>query len=317
MAEFANLNSVQYSIIICTLNRSDVLERCLQTHFDLEEPFDASREYIIVDNGSTDDTASVVKRFSESAKWPVHYIFESRPGHSIALNRGCEAATGTHLVFTDDDAIPATDWLVEMDRCFREMQADWVFGPVFPVWGELGQPRWFGRATGGLLACFDFGNETFVSSDPKKSFAGVNHACRSEAIKSLGLYDEKLGLRGEETFGGNDDDLYRKALEQGYRIIYCPEVSVRHLIADTRLGKRGHLKKAWLLGRSQALNMKTDQDTPSLLGTPRYIYRLLAEHLFGWVRSVFSCNHANAFSHRLRVTRFAAMIWTKFRKRSS
>jgi len=269
------MNEFLYSVIICTFNRAEVLENCLKTHFDLEVPAASAREYIIVDNGSTDRTADVVKRFSESAKWPVHYVYEPRLGHSIALNRGCETATGTHLVFTDDDAIPDPNWLVKMDQCFREMRADWVFGPVYPLWGNLSPPNWFGPETGGLLACFSHSDEIYVSNDPAKSFAGVNHACRSEAIRSLGLYDEQLGLRGEQTVGGNDDDLYRKALQRGYRIIYCPEVFVNHLIAEFRLDKRSHVKKAWLLGRSQALKMTSEnKDMPALFGAPRYIYRL-------------------------------------------
>jgi glucosyl-dolichyl phosphate glucuronosyltransferase len=300
-----------YSIIICTRNRADILEKCLQKHFDVEDASKSSREYIIVDNGSTDNTRDVVSRFAAMAKWPVNYVLEEKPGHSIALNRGCRMAVGSHLVFTDDDAIPAAGWLLAMDRCFREKNADWVFGPVFPIWGAKGKPAWFGPETGSIIACFSYGDEVFVSTDPRRSFAGVNHACRVEAITSLDFYDERLGLRGENSVGGNDDDLYQRALKRGYRIVYCPEMYVDHLIADTRLDKRVHLRNAWLVGRNQAKGVTSDSST--WFGTPRYIYRLLTASLFDWLKNCILCRHSAAFKNRLHVTRFTSMILTRSR----
>ena len=74
-------------------------------------------EVIIVANGCTDHTKTVLATFSSHGA--VLPIFLERAGKSAALNCGMQAANGELLAFTDDDVDVSTGWLAELWRAFR------------------------------------------------------------------------------------------------------------------------------------------------------------------------------------------------------
>ena len=84
-------------------------------------------EVIVVDDGSTDGSAQVAKRFADS----VRYCFQANSGTSAARNRGAYLASGTFFAFLDADDL----WVV--DKSTRQIAAfgddpglDVVFGHV-------------------------------------------------------------------------------------------------------------------------------------------------------------------------------------------
>src|SRR5260370_3677909 len=106
------------SLIIATRDRCQQLQRCLDAVTCLQ--FERLWELIIVDNGSTDGTASVVHQFSECAQFPVRYVFESKPGLGNAHNAAIAVARGMILAFTDDDCCPEPDLLGCVWRVFED-----------------------------------------------------------------------------------------------------------------------------------------------------------------------------------------------------
>ena len=86
------------SVIIPAYNRSRFLEKAVESVLD--QRF-SDYELIIVDDGSTDDTASVVKKYGNS----IRYIRQENRGPSAARNRGIEASRGNLVAFLDSD-----DW---------------------------------------------------------------------------------------------------------------------------------------------------------------------------------------------------------------
>ncbi len=101
------------SLILITRNRACMLERCLKSVLAQSRPPD---EIIVVDNGSTDDTAGVVRRFESVC--PLRYVAELRPGVGRARATGCAAATGDILAFMDDDAVAEPGWLAALEEAF-------------------------------------------------------------------------------------------------------------------------------------------------------------------------------------------------------
>ena len=303
----------KYSIIICTRNRALTLADALESHLVLEIPTGVSRDITVVDNGSSDQTAAVVEAFGRRAGFSVNYVREERTGHSIALNTGCRSANGEVLVFTDDDAFPERGWLAAIHDAFVSYQCDWGFGPVVPLWNG-DKPNWYGPETSPQVACLDYGDKLFVARDPSTTFFGVNHACLRERLFQIGLYDERLGLRDEWSFRGNDDDLYHKAISNNFIVIYSPDVRVNHLIAEHRHNKKTHLRNAWLTGRNHAIITKDHfAGSHPWFGTPRYNYRFLIWHLIYWMQNTVQRNPSKAFYHRLRTTRCVALVWYGFR----
>src|SRR4030043_1747507 len=98
------------TVIIGTYNRAQELARTLEGMAKAEKR-GLSVEFVVVDNGSTDSTKSVVDLFH--GRIPINYIFEPRSGKNRALNTALENCTlGEIVVFTDDDVDVSPDWLV-------------------------------------------------------------------------------------------------------------------------------------------------------------------------------------------------------------
>jgi len=102
----------------------------LRMHHDLSDC-----EIVVVDNGSTDDTAELIRQIGRSSDKSVRYVYESRLGLHHARHAGVRAARGNLLVFTDDDATFDRKWLQAYANAFHsypEMVA--AGGPVRPIW---------------------------------------------------------------------------------------------------------------------------------------------------------------------------------------
>ena len=102
------------SIIICSYNRCESLEKVLESVQGLNCPPGASWETLVVDNNSSDATKATVERFVGKGRGDIRYLFEGRQGKSHALNTGIERAAGQILAFTDDDVLFDPDWLVRI-----------------------------------------------------------------------------------------------------------------------------------------------------------------------------------------------------------
>ena len=95
---------MKLSIIVVTKNRARDLARCLDSiaaAFGVAAPLDG--EIVIVDNGSTDNTAAVIDGWARANGVPMQALSQPAPGRSRALNSALRAAKGDVLAFTDDD----------------------------------------------------------------------------------------------------------------------------------------------------------------------------------------------------------------------
>src|SRR5262245_57954609 len=93
-----------FSIVVCTRNRARLLEQALDSIVRVEFPAD-DFEVLVIDNGSSDDTAAVVSRFARRVPFAVRSVKEPRVGLSAARNRAIREACGKRLFFTDDDQL--------------------------------------------------------------------------------------------------------------------------------------------------------------------------------------------------------------------
>jgi len=98
------------SVIICTRNRCEKLHLVLNSFRTINIPDGLQWEVLIVDNGSTDETAKICKSFLSKNTQKYRYVYEGKKGKSNALNRGIREAKGDILAFTDDDCIVDSSW---------------------------------------------------------------------------------------------------------------------------------------------------------------------------------------------------------------
>lgn len=88
-----------FSVIVCTYNRAHLLPRALES---LCKQTETDWEAIIVDDGSTDETQSIIKEYC--AHYPaIRSIYHSNRGLSASRNAGVLAACGMFITFLDSD----------------------------------------------------------------------------------------------------------------------------------------------------------------------------------------------------------------------
>jgi cellulose synthase/poly-beta-1,6-N-acetylglucosamine synthase-like glycosyltransferase len=109
------------SIIVPTFNGASRIGRCIEALVDQAERHDA--EILIVNDGSTDNTADVVRQYAG-----IRLITQGNAGPAAARNRGAFEAAGTILVFTDDDCAPTAGWLDTMLAPFDDPEVVGVKG---------------------------------------------------------------------------------------------------------------------------------------------------------------------------------------------
>src|SRR5262245_48553854 len=122
------------SVCICTYNRSESLQRTLESLAAQPNANSSATELLIVDNNCTDDTCQIVEAFRLSL--PVRRAIEDRQGLAHARNRAVTESRGDILLFTDDDVRFGPCWLAAYEDAIRRFpDADYFGGRVLPDWG--------------------------------------------------------------------------------------------------------------------------------------------------------------------------------------
>ncbi|MGB3533426.1 MAG: hormogonium polysaccharide biosynthesis glycosyltransferase HpsE [Microcoleaceae cyanobacterium] len=106
---------INFTVVICTYNGLTRLPQLLDQLISQVVPPNFSWEILIVDNNSTDKTASLINQYQ--SQWshivPIHYAFESQQGIAYARKRGIKQANGELIGFLDDDNIPTQTWVTD------------------------------------------------------------------------------------------------------------------------------------------------------------------------------------------------------------
>jgi glycosyltransferase involved in cell wall biosynthesis len=129
------------SIIVPFLDAAATLPACL-AGLQAQDDFDGDVEWIFVDNGSTDDSAKILR-----ADTRVRLLLESRPGAYMARNTGAAAATGGILAFIDPDCVPGQSWLRSLFDAMREPGVAVALG----VWARRIERPLLGAAIGLIM----------------------------------------------------------------------------------------------------------------------------------------------------------------------
>ena len=95
-------SSPTFTVLTATYNRAHLLPRVYES---LQKQTFRDFEWLIVDDGSTDNTSQVIRELERNAPFPIRYIAKTNGGKPTAVNRGAREAKGTLLAILDSD-----DW---------------------------------------------------------------------------------------------------------------------------------------------------------------------------------------------------------------
>ena len=201
-----NLEAPGVSVIVPVYNGEATIEDCLRSLLRLDRP-GVGVELIVVDNGSSDGTASVLERHRER----IRILHESTRGASAARNTGIRHARGDRIAFTDADCVVEPDWLVNLIPAIRDPQVGIAGGTILSR-QPCNRIEKFGERI----------HDHRQAIEEESPYAiTMNWASRRQVLEEVGLFDEAL-LRGQ------DVELARRIRFAGYRIVYCREAVVRH-----------------------------------------------------------------------------------------
>ncbi len=205
------------SIVVPTRNRARLLRDCVESLFGQDYPSDRY-EVIVVDDGSADDTPSVVRELSGLRAPHLRDVRSSGRGANAARNEGVRMARGDLIAFVDDDVEVPPTWLRAVDDgCDRYSDAE-CFGGRIRLRLEGKAPRHCARDR--------LGESELDYGDSERSVDEVTSAdmiVRRSGILRVGLFNEALPA------GAGDEHEWQLRLRQaGGRIVYLPQAWLWH-----------------------------------------------------------------------------------------
>jgi glycosyltransferase involved in cell wall biosynthesis len=264
------------SVVICTRDRAELLDECLDSVLALDYP---DFEVVVVDNAPSDNATQTL-----ASRRPVRYAREDRPGLDWARNRGLSASRGEIVAFVDDDARPDRGWLRAIAAAFADPEVMAVGGMVAPRELETRAQMLFELELGGMTQGLTRRTIRAAHSTARdllwvSSFAvGTNMAYRRSVFDHVGGFDPALDV-GTATGSGGDLEMCHRLVARGHTMVYEPAAVVWHVHRRTLLGLERQLH-ANGLGFGSYLLTCARNGTVGRLSIIRFA---LAEWLWGWI----------------------------------
>lgn len=221
MHDPAQSNSL--TVIIPTYNRKDLLAKALAGYLQ-QTAAQLIHELIVIDDGSVDDTESMVLDISTKAPFVIRYLRQANKGPAAARNYGIREARSKLILFTDSDIIPGCDLVaqhLEWHRRYPELNAavlgyvtwDPAVNPTpFMHWYSECRLFWYHRLRGKQEA------------DSFHFFTTCNLSLKTEFLRTHGQFDEDF-----KTAAYEDTELGYRLSKRGLQIFYnCTAIAYHH-----------------------------------------------------------------------------------------
>lgn len=203
------------SIIIPAYNSEKTIAQALRAA--LSQQGVGEVEVIVVDDGSKDRTAEIVKSFPE-----VKYFYQENAGPAAARNYGAKEAGGGILFFTDADCIPHPDWIVRMLPFFSRAKVAVVSGS----YGIANPENLLARCIHKEIL---FRHYSLMPENPK-SFGSYNFGVRKKVFETVGGFEISYRYAS-----GEDNDLSYKIIKLTFLIYFEKEAKVDHFYTTNLL----------------------------------------------------------------------------------
>ena len=217
------------SVVVCAANAGTTLAACLRSLHELDYP---RVELIVVDDGSSDDTAAIARRDGG-----VRLLCQSHRGLAAARNAGVRAARGEIVAFTDADCVVDRNWLRHL---VATMLADGL--------AVCGGPNYSQPTSGPVAAAIAVAPgapaPVLIGARRAEHLPGCNLAFRRRELLQLGGFDPQFRAAGD------DVDICWRAQASGLTLGYQPAAAVWH---QRRTTVRGYFAQQRGYGKAEAL----------------------------------------------------------------
>jgi glycosyltransferase involved in cell wall biosynthesis len=205
---------VRATIQLCTYNRAALLERVLDACFEQTVPDDAY-EVVLVNDGSTDDTAATIERAGARARCRFTVVNQVNSGLAKGRNAGIARAAGDRIVFIDDDVLVLPNFVEEHLRSNASHPQAIVRGGAIEVvsFDDLPPPVWSIRNYSGNY------------------FWTTNVSVPLATMRAIGGFDESFS-----EYGWEDIDVGLRLRAKGVKAAFNPKALAYHFKPPARTG---------------------------------------------------------------------------------
>jgi N-acetylglucosaminyl-diphospho-decaprenol L-rhamnosyltransferase len=239
---------VKVSIVIVSYNTVELLQICLRS---IAEHTKIPHEVIVVDNNSTDDSATRIEE-----DFPVVTVFrnETNLGFSKASNLGARSCHGDHVLFLNPDVEVKAGTVDVLVSWLENHEGTGIVGPrlVFPdgqfqlsagnlpgLWQEWKDRRLYGRMRAGDGRFHERVASRFRDAQAVGWVTGACLLIRRPLFEAVGGFDEKFFMYFE------DKDLCKRAASMGAEVVFCPEAEAVHHLAGASMDDAGALRRVY------------------------------------------------------------------------
>jgi glycosyltransferase involved in cell wall biosynthesis len=216
------------SVVVCSYNGSrtirDTMEGLQQLHYP-------HFEVIVINDGSTDNLADIVREY------PVSLISTPNRGLSCARNTGMYYAKGEIIAYIDDDAYPDPHWLDYLAYAYSTSDHGCIGGPNLAPDDDGPIATCVANAPGGPV-------HVLISDEIAEHVPGCNLSVKRDVLMEIGGFDPIYRSAGD------DVDVCWRIQQAGYTIGFHPSALVWH---HRRNSLRTYWKQQIGYGKAEAL----------------------------------------------------------------
>jgi len=221
------------SIIIPVYNDPSGLEETLDCLVAQVFPKD-QYEIIVVDNGSTDNTSEIGKKYADQFHDTIRFVLENKvQGSYAARNKGIEISLGKLLIFLDANVTVGSDYIEKVNDRFRKSNVDYLGCNVKM---RIKQSSVSSRYN--FIHGFNIEN----SIQNENYTPTCNLIVKRKIINKIGNFDSRLE-------GGGDFEFGERVTSAGFRLDYAEDIILYH---PTRSSYKSLIEKSMRMGRGNA-----------------------------------------------------------------
>lgn len=225
-----DVRGIEYSFIILTFNSERYISQCLQSLNETADAINRAIEVFIVDNGSADQTRTIIERHIFNPLITFHFIkYADNTGTTFSRNQGLKKAVGNYIVVMDSDAYMNPETLLGMTNYLNEHPQCGMAVPLltypdgrfqlstdqFPTFVRKVQRYFYLKEI----------EKAAVEENTDRDVDYAISACwvmPKSVVDTVGLLDEKIFYAPE------DVDYCIRIWLQGFSIRYLPQYKMVH-----------------------------------------------------------------------------------------
>ena len=312
---------MEFTVIICTYNRSHNLPACLGRLAAQESIEDVEWEVLVVDNNSSDGTSETVDTLARELPIAIRCVHEAEQGLNYARNTGIRESHGRFFSYIDDDILVGPRWLASIHANFLRNDGDAVGGRIH-LDPAMALPKWVRADTDmlGFLGYQDLGDDPLEMDGVKRYPFGGNMAFNRRVVERIGYFNPELGRKGagqkrNELFKGAETDYFHRLAAAGAaRINYEPGAIVYHQVMPCQLQKKYFRTIHFNAGYQRAYYDNTKYPR-QLAGIPLFMYQQLARSGGRYLWQVVSKGPDWAFRQQMNVCHLLGTMQGRFEAR--